>query len=433
MKKWIVLLLVLAAGGGGSWWWFNQNEETNGVTFRTATVERGELVYSINATGTLQPEEVIDVGAQVAGRIISFGTDPNNPKKPIDYGTQVDEGTILANIDDSLFETRLASATAQHNRALADYDQLRAKRDQAQLEWKRARELHDRIPPSISDTEYDLAKANAASADATVRIGQAAIDESNSSLKEAKINLGYTVIRSPVKGIIIDRRVNIGQTVVASLNAPSLFLLAKDLTRMQVWASVNEADIGGVKVGQRVRFTVDAHRGTTFWGETAQIRLNANMTQNVVNYIVVVNVDNSSGKLLPYLTANLQFEVDRVKDALLVPNAALRWKPRTELIAPEFREEYASANTRQRPEGGGGMGGGEGAKRGKRDTSIVWVEASGFLKPVPVKIGISDGSRTQILDGLTEGDKVIMGETRKDEQSVNPFTPQMFRRPPGQQ
>ena len=143
----------------------------------------------------------------------------------------------------------------------------------------------------------------------------------------ARTNLGYTTIKSPVRGVIIDRRVNIGQTVVASLNAPSLFLIAKDLRRMQVWASVNEADIGHIRLDMPVRFTVDAYAGETFHGKVTQIRMNATMTQNVVTYTVVVTTDNSNGKLLPYLTANVQFEMDQRSDVLLVPNAALRWKP----------------------------------------------------------------------------------------------------------
>src|SRR5262249_12654673 len=153
------------------------------------------------------------------------------------------------------------------------------------------------------------------------------LSRSEAMLREAQVNLGYTQIRSPVDGVIVDRRVNVGQTVVAGLNAPSLFLIAKDLTKLQVWASVNEADIGNIHAGQSVRFTVDAYPKETFVGQVAQIRLNASMTQNVVTYTVVISTDNSQGKLLPYMTANLQFEVDRRHDVLLVPNAALRWKP----------------------------------------------------------------------------------------------------------
>src|SRR5205814_7076430 len=187
----------------------------------------------------------------------------------------------------------------------------------------------------VSRPNYEPATAN-------VGVAQATIKQTQSALETAKINLGYTTIVSPVKGVILDRRVNIGQTVVSSLNAPSLFLIAKDLKRLQVWASVNEADIGNVHSGQPVTFTVDAYPGRVFKGVVAadQPRLNASMTQNVVTYTVVVNTDNSDGKLVPYLTANLQFEISKHANVLLVPNAALRWKPSPNQVAPEARDEY---------------------------------------------------------------------------------------------
>src|SRR5207249_3200763 len=164
-------------------------------------------------------------------------------------------------------------------------------------------------------------------------VGEASVAQARAALQQAEINLGYTTIRSPVKGVIVDRRVNVGQTVVASLNAPSLFLIAKDLTRMQIWASVNEADIGQIHAGQAVRFSVDAFPHQTFRGDVAQIRLNANMTQNVVTYTVVVNTDNTNGKLLPYMTANLNFELSQRNDVLLVSNSALRWRPQIQQVA----------------------------------------------------------------------------------------------------
>ena len=170
--------------------------------------------------------------------------------------------------------------------------------------------------------------ANYKAAEANVAVGEATIQQNEAALEMAKTNLGYSTIKSPVDGVIIDRRVNIGQTVVASLNAPSLFLIAKDLRRMQVWASVNEADIGRIHPSMPVRFTVDAYPGEVFRGKVVQVRLNATMTQNVVTYTVVVTTDNSDGKLLPYLTANVNFELEQRDNVLLVPNAALRWKPR---------------------------------------------------------------------------------------------------------
>ncbi len=180
-------------------------------------------------------------------------------------------------------------------------------------------------------------------AKATVGVEEAAIKQTQASLRQAQINLGYCDIKSPVKGTIVDRRVNVGQTVVSSLSASSLFLLAKDLSRIQVWASVNEADIGRIHPSLKVHFTVDAYPNETFVGEVQQVRLNATMTQNVVTYTVVVTTENKDMKLLPYMTASLKFEIERHEDVLKVPNAALRWKPRPKQIAPDIRAETLEA------------------------------------------------------------------------------------------
>ncbi len=241
-------------------------------------------------------------------------------------------------------------------RAKSDLGQLVAHRNQAEAEWNRAQKLRaisvsnvvsptgDRLTAlsepikAISDSDYDLAKANYEVAKSNVDVGEATVAQAQAALSLAETNLGYTTIKSPVKGTIVDRRVNVGQTVVSSLNAPSLFLIAKDLRQIQVWASVNEADIGRLKVGMPVRFTVDAFPNDVFHGKIAQIRLNATMTQNVVTYTVVVTTENPDLKLLPYLTADVKFEVQDEKDVLLVPNAALRWQPKPEQIAPDARE-----------------------------------------------------------------------------------------------
>ena len=183
-------------------------------------------------------------------------------------------------------------------------------------------------------------------AKANVGVDEAAIKQAQATLKQSQINLGYCKIKSPVKGTIVDRRVNVGQTVVSSLSASSLFLLAKDLTRIQVWASVNEADIGRIHPGVKVHFTVDAYPNEIFDGEVLQIRLNATMTQNVVTYTVVVTTENKEMKLLPYMTASLQFEIERHENVLKVPNAALRWKPRPKQIAPDIRAETLAAMNR---------------------------------------------------------------------------------------
>ena len=199
----------------------------------------------------------------------------------------------------------------------------------------RARKLMARGAVVIAAKEYEEAVANDESATAALAVTEGTLAVAMADLEEATVNLGYTTIRSPVKGVILDRRYNVGQVVAAALNAPSLFLIAKDLERLEIWSSVNETDIGSIHVDQKVRFTVSALPRDTFEGKVSQIRLNASMTQNVVTYTVVVVVDNSSGRLLPYLTARLQFEVDTRQNVLLVPNAALRWRPDAQTIVPE--------------------------------------------------------------------------------------------------
>jgi len=440
-KAMILLVLPILLGGAIFSYWRGTNEAT--VSFRTAPVRRGNLTVTISATGTVEPEEVIDVGAQVAGIVQSFGTDPNG--KTIDYGSTVEAGTILATIDDSLYAAEVASAVAQLEqakanvrRAQADLVQMQAKLEQAEQNWKRAQELGP--SRALSATDYDSYKAAYQMAVATVGVGEATVEQARKTVAQAeasmvrvKSNLGYCTIRSPVKGVIIDRRVNIGQTVVASLNAPSLFLIAKDLRRMQVWVAVNEADIGAIRPGQPVRFTVDAFPNKMFEGTVGKIRLNASMTQNVVTYTVEVVTDNSDGVLLPYLTANVLFEVDRRADVLLVPNAALRWAPSTEMIAPEFRgyaevddDPEESFDDEDSPASQPDNGLGESESKG-----ILWVAEGAFVQPLTVNVGPTDGSRTEVSgQGVTEATKVVTGVRKTastQSETTNPFTPKIPR------
>ncbi len=434
MKGFLKILTgILILGGliAGATLSYAHRNAAAAVTLQFAKVKRGDLISTITATGTLEPEEVIDVGAQVAGQIIAFGKDESG--KTIDYGSAVKTGTILARIDDSLYasdvaqaQATLVQAQANVQRAEADLGQMQAKLVEAQNDWKRAQELGP--SDALAQTSYDAYKATYETAKANLAVGQATIDQdkgavvqAQAALDRAQQNLKYCTIVSPVDGVIIDRRVNIGQTVVSSLNAPSLFLIAKDLRRMQVWVPVNEADIGNIRPGQHVTFTVDALPGQTFPGSVAKIRLNAAMTQNVVTYTVEVTTDNSSGKLLPYLTANVQFEVARRSGVLTLPNAAMRWVPKPEQIAPQFRSTRMA---------GGGSGGSATGAPGRPVT--LWVEAEGGLAPLIVRTGLSDGNATEVQgEGLKEGLAVVVGEARPEpaasETNANPFTPQIGR------
>ena len=412
MKK-LLLLMVLIWGAGAYGFWYWTDPHTQRMSYRIVTIKRGDIGSTINTTGTIEPEEVVDVGAQVAGRIESFAPDPGNPGKTISYGSRVEQGTVLARLDSALFQARLDQARGRVARAQADIEFAQAKLRQADRELERCRKLKSRGTAVIAAQEYDAALVNAESAKATLAVNEGALAVAKADLEEASVNLGYTTIRSPVKGIILDRRINIGQIVVASLNAPSLFLIAKDLGRLEIWSSVNETDIGSIHVGQKVHFTVSALPHDTFQGKVSQIRLNASMTQNVVTYTVVVEVDNLSGRLLPYLTARIQFELEARKGVLLVPNAALRWQPKVQSIVPEALEEYALWLDRRAPAQGDSAP--KSAYSPDEPTALIWIRQGDFVRPIKVRVGLSDGNATEILsDRLAEGTEIVVGANRID-------------------
>jgi HlyD family secretion protein len=426
---------------GALWLWLGRNDRS--AAFRLAAVTQGDLEVTVSATGTLEPEELVDVGAQVAGKIVAFGKDLNG--KPVDYGSVVEAGMVLAKIDDSLFvaevaqaRAQLAQARANVQRADADLGQLRAKLFQAENDWLRAKKLGPSEALSQSDFDaalsaYDIARANLKVGQAALRQAKEAVAQSEALLKKADQNLDYTTIRSPVKGVIIDRRVNIGQTVVASLNAPSLFLIAKDLRRLQIWVAVNEADIGNIRVGQPVSYTVDAFPQHTFAGTVGKIRLNATMTQNVVTYTVEVNTDNADGKLMPYLTANIKFLVATRPNVFLVPNAALRWTPQTDQIVPSARPQFTSSDSTA---GGTGGAPGRDAKAAKGFRTL-WLPDGPYVRPLEVQMGLTDGSLTEIQGPeVKAGLQVVIADEQQEggppASTSSPFTPKLFRdkRPP---
>ncbi len=427
----LLLAAVVLAGA-----WIKAKGADRPVSFQTASLKRGDLVVTISATGTIEPEELIDVGSQVAGKITAFGRDQAG--LTVDYGSNVEENTILARIDDSLYASDVAQAKAQLEQARAgvlkaeaDLEQMQAKRDQAERNWDRIK----RPGPSRSLSEIDcdayrsafeIAKANVSGAKAAVAQARSRVAQVEAALARAQQNFDYCTIKSPVKGVIIDRRVNIGQTVVASLSAPSLFLIARDLRRMQVWVSVNEADIGGIHPGQPVTFTVDAFPGRVFQGQVGKVRLNATMTQNVVTYTVEVVTDNSDGSLLPYLTANVKFLVNERRDVLMAPNAALRYTPRPDLIAAALKREGGDAGPKPSVPASAPSGG---AAHGHQP--VVWIAQGGLARPVRVETGLTDGTMTEIRGGeLKDGAAVVVGDETEDADGsgsgVSPFAPRLF-------
>lgn len=441
--KQIVMGIVLLAALAGAAAWYLQRGNGQAAAYRTAPLKRGDLLVSISATGTMVPEEVIDVGAQVAGQILSFGKDAHG--KTVDYGSVVEAGTVLARIDDSLYAAEAAQAEAQVQagraavqRAEADLEQLKSKLQQADRDWRRAKKLgpSEALAQATYDayqSAYETAVANLAVGRAAILQARAGLSQSEAVLRRAKRNLGYCTIASPVKGVIIDRRVNIGQTVVASLNAPSLFLLAKDLRRMQVWVAVNEADIGKIRPGLPVTFTVDAFPGELFRGEVGKVRLNASMTQNVVTYTVEVIADNADGRLLPYLTANVKFELDRLSDVLLAPNAAVRFKPTAEQVAAAYRHLVPGSAADKESTKGGQRPGTEtpAAPEEGSGRAVLWVIENDGLRPLSVQVGRSDGARVEVAgEQLAEGLLVVVGvepAAGAGAGTSNPFAPSFSR------
>ena len=429
----ILIAIVLSVIIAGERWF--RGEGGKGLIFRTVAVKRGDIEATISATGTVEPVVVVDVGAQVSGIISSFGKDKYG--KMINYRSPVEPGTVLAKIDDSLYSAAVEAAKAQVQQAIANNVSARANVLQmkaqlllAQLNWDRAQKLgpSDALAKSTYDqyqANYEVAKANLAASEAAVEQTKAAVALAKANLDTAQVNLGYCTIKSPVKGVIVDRQVNIGQTVVSTVSATSLFLIATDLQNIRVWLSVNEADMGSIAIGQPVKFTVDAFPNEVFYGQVGRIRLNATMAQNVVTYIVEVNTRNDDGKLLPYLTANANFNIGRRSGVLMVPNAALRWSPLPNQIAPEERRKPLG-NTG--PEHGGGAG---------QSRGTIWALQGKYVRPVHVNVGLTDGLVTEVQGrDLAEGMRVVAGETSAESKASpsgpgaekNPFTPQIGQR-----
>jgi HlyD family secretion protein len=451
----LVILIGIALVALIAWWFFHK-PKVELPDLQTVAVKRGDVFATISATGTLEPEEVVDIGAQVTGQILSFGNDMAG--KPIDYGSQVEKGALLAKIDDSLYAINQKQADAQLQQAQsavlsaeagllqskAKLEQAQAQCDQTKKDWDRAQKLgpSDSLARSAYDTyqsAYEAAQANVSAAEAACAVSTAQIGTSKATVMQAQAaiqlanrNLGYCTISSPVKGIVIDRRVDVGQTVVSNMNASSLFLLAKDLKRMELWVAVNEADIGSIHNGQAVSFTVDAFPGTTFRGDVNKVRLNATMSQNVVTYTVEINTDNTDGKLLPYLTATVKFEIDHKTDALTVPNAALRWRPSDNQLARGAENPFTAKKDSK--------GAAKPADARKSHTGVLWVcdpDDPTLVKPLKVRTGITDGVVTEVMpeaaDTKLEDVQVVLAEQRDPTdaattETTNPFAPKFPNR-----
>jgi HlyD family secretion protein len=340
MRKVLLISVAVAALGGGAFGYYRYTRKPVAPTINTARVTRGDLAETVGATGQLQAVTTVQVGTQVSGTIAELNAD---------FNSLVRKGQVLARLEPSLFQTQIEQASANLIRAEADLERLRVATDDARTKLSRARELWDK--KLIARTELEAADVAVRSAEAQLRSQQAAVTQSQASLKQNQVNLQHTVITSPIDGLVISRNVDVGQTVAASMSAPTLFVLAADLTKMQVIASLDESDVGRIRPGQIVRFRVDAFATDEFVGSVTQVRLQPTTVQNVVTYQTVIDVPNPDLKLKPGMTANVNIEIARRNDVTRVPNTALRFRPTAEIFE-------ALGQTAPPAEGRGGRGAG---------------------------------------------------------------------------
>lgn len=349
----------------------------------TKEVTRGNITEYVEASGTIKPINTIAVGTQVSGTVAAIY---------VDYNSQVKKGQLLAELDPSLFQSNVDQSTAKLNNAQAAYSKAVANLEYKKNNYKRYEHLYQKNYVSRDDVE--LARSNYLTAQADVAAARAEMNASQATLKNNLTNLGYSKITSPVDGTVISRAVDVGQTVAASFNTPTLFEVAEDLTKMQIETSVSEADIGKIKVGQEAEYTLDGYPNRTFKGNVTQVRLASTTTNNVVTYTVIVSVDNSDGSAIPGMSANVSIITGRVNNVLVVDNKALKFSP---------------AENKQKFENQG-----------------VWILKGNEPVRIDVELGLSDDNKTQIIsDKIKEKDKVIIGSTAKGKKKQQ----QSMRRP----
>ncbi len=375
---WLLLLIIIGAAAAYAY----QRYDTVPVEqqYRTQAVQTGDLSLTVSANGTINPVSLVNVGTQVSGTV---------KKLYVDFNSKVSKGQVLLELDNSLL-------LAQQKQSLANVDSARASLELASANEARTRGLYQQ--EYVSRLEMDTAIQAKKAAQAGLRVALATVEKDTA-------NLAYSVIRSPVSGVVVDRTVDVGQTVAASLQTPTLFKIAQDLASMQIDANFAEADIGSIKAGLPVKFTVDAFPSRSFQGVVKLVRLNPTTLQNVVTYDVVINVANPDETLLPGMTAYVNIPVAERKSVLLIPNAALRFKP--------ANYEATKLNTK----------GGESSKR-DGFSGRVFILKAGKLVPVAISLGISDNRNTEIISGeIKAGDLVLLGESQSDSKSSSAAPP----------
>ena len=399
-RLWLFALLLVGAGLG---WYLNQSAGSS-VEYETTVVSRGALTQVVTASGQLSPVVKVEVGSQISGII---------EKLLVDFNSPVKAGEVIAQLDPATYEANLIQA--QGNLASA-----RAALELAQLNANRAKALQEE--KLNARAEYDKGMADLHQAEAAVKI-------SEGSLKKAQVDLARCTIYAPIDGIVISRNVNVGQTVAASLSAPTLFIIANDLTKMQIEADVAEADIGLVTMGQDVEFNVDAFPGQIFNGKVTQVRNAPKNDVGVVTYVTIIEVNNPELKLKPGMTANVSIIIAHRDDALTIPSAAFRFRmPKN----PEAKKpEGSSDSAGPRKDTKSDLSRKKEKRKSERTVYVAFApdqahrgDKSGVPHPVQIKTGITDGRQTEVIEGLKEGDQVVVGSARdvgSRERAINPF------------
>ena len=418
----VIAILVVAGTGYGFWRWGSSPKESPYVT---VPAKRGDVTQVVSSTGTLQAVVTVQVGSQVSGTI---------EKLFADFNSKVKSGQVVAQLNQDKFRAAADQARANLLAAQSNLAKTRVSVADTQRTLERSRELRKR--DIMAQSEFDAAETAYDAAVAQLEVNKAQAAQAQAALNQASVDLNNTVIRSPVDGIVISRNVDVGQTVAASLQAPTLFTIANDLAKMEVHTNVDEADVGNVSEGQEVTFTVDAFPARRFTGRVHQVRNAPTVVQNVVTYDAVVRIDNKELLLKPGMTANVQFLVNRKEGVLTIPNMALRFKPpdqkdeAQELLRREQRRAAPTFGARRTSRPGGSGGSGSPRRGGRRVT--LYVLSAGEATPIEVQVGITDGSKTEVREGeLKENDLVIigMGTTGTQGQTgvVNPFQPSQPR------
>jgi len=386
-KAWIIGGVVVLAIAIGIFAWARAGKRQP-PRYETVNVDQGRIVARVTATGTVSALVTVQVGSQVSGRIAQI---------LVDFNSQVKKGDVIAKIDPELFKAAVEQAKANYAAAKGNLEKAKAQALDAQRQYDRAKALSER--DLIATADRDTAESTAAAARAQVSASQGAVEQASASLHQAQVNLDYAIIKSPIDGVVISRTIDVGQTVAASLQAPTLFTIAEDLSKMQVDTSVAEADVGKLKPDMAATFVVDAFPQERFRGKVRQIRNAAQTVQNVVTYDAVIDVDNPDLKLKPGMTANVTFIYAEKTDVVRVPNAALRFRPPAELTrasASASGEPAPASSDRPRGQRGGGA---RSALREESEFRTVWVLDGLEPHPVRTRGGISDGSLTEVTEG----------------------------------